>query len=288
MTESGRPPPHLAVVATPIGNLGDITARAVEALRGCDEVLAEDTRTTRTLLRALGIERPVTRLDDHVARDRAEALIARMRAGTRFALVSDAGTPLVSDPGALLVARCVEAGLSVEARPGPSAVLAALVVSGFGAGGFRFVGFLPRDGTARRAALTAAARDPLVTVLFESGERTAATLSDLADLCAPERRVVVARELTKLHETHHRGTLAALAASLAAAELRGEMTVVLEGAPPTVDAGDALDGAIAAALASGMRPSDAAREVARALGLKRSEVYARVLARGTGAGEEGS
>jgi len=280
LTDGRRPPPALAVVATPIGNLGDVTPRAVEALRACDEVLAEDTRTTLSLLRALGVERPVSRLDDHVSRDRADALVSRMRAGERFALVSDAGTPLVSDPGALLVARCVEAGLSVEARPGPSAVLAALVVSGFGAGGFRFVGFVPREGTARRSCLTAAARDPLATVFFEGPERAATTLGELAPLCAPGRRAVVARELTKLHEEHLRGTLTSLAEALAGAPPRGEVTVVLEGAPAADEAsGGELDAALDAALAAGMRPADASREVARALGLKRAEVYARLLER---------
>lgn len=267
------------MVATPIGNLGDITARALETLRGCDEVLAEDTRTTRALLHAFGIERPVTRFDDHVARERIDALITRMQNGERFALVSDAGTPLVSDPGALLVARCVDAGLVVEARPGPSAVLAALVVSGFGAGGFRFAGFVPREGTARRRSLVAAARDPLPTVFFESPDRTAATLTELAALCEPSRRAVVARELTKLHETHHRGTLASLAVSLASEALRGEVTLVLEGAPDPAGEDDALDRALDAALAAGMRPADAAREAARALGLRRADVYAHLVKR---------
>jgi len=280
LTDARRPPPALAVVATPIGNLRDITLRALDALRDCDEVLAEDTRNTLSLLRAHGVERPVTRFDDHVARERCDAIVARMKAGERFALVSDAGTPLVSDPGALLVARCAEAGLAVEARPGPSAVLAALVMSGLGGGGFRFVGFVPRDGTERRTALAAMARDPLATVFFESAERTPETLDALAPLCDAGRRAAVTRELTKLHETCYRGTVASLASELRELGLRGEVTVVLEGAAEIAEAGDALDAAIDAALASGMRPSDAAREVARALGFKRSEVYARVLTKG--------
>jgi 16S rRNA (cytidine1402-2'-O)-methyltransferase len=280
LTDARRPPPALTVVATPIGNLRDITLRALDALRECDEVLAEDTRNTLALLRAHAIERPVTRFDDHVARERCDALVERMKEGRRYALVSDAGTPLVSDPGALLVARCAEAGLVVEARPGPSAVLAALVMSGLGGGGFRFVGFVPREGTERRTVLAAMARDPLATVFFESAERTADTLAALGALCDASRRAVVTRELTKLHEACYRGTVGSLAAELAAQGPRGEVTVVLEGAAELADAGDALDAAIAAALASGMRPSDAAREVARALGLKRSEVYARVLAKG--------
>lgn len=284
MADGPRPLPSLSVVATPIGNLEDLSPRARRVLDTCDEVLAEDTRHTLALLRAHHIERPLTRLDDHVVRERLDALLDAMRGGRRYALVSDAGTPLVSDPGALLVRAASDAGLTVECIPGPSAVLVALVLSGLGGGGFRFVGFVPRDGTARRAALAAMARDPLPTVFFESPERTGDTLTELITLCGPTRRAAVARELTKLHEECLRGDLATLAAR-ANEGLRGEVTVVLEGAPheapsDTGEAGDDVERALDASIAAGMRPSDAAREVARALGLKRADVYARWLARG--------
>ena len=283
MADGERPRASLFVVATPIGNLEDVTLRALRVLRECDEVLAEDTRHTLSLLRAHHIEKPLSRLDDHVVRDRIDALIAAMRDGRRYALVSDAGTPLVSDPGALLVRAAADAGLVVEALPGPSAVLVALVLSGLGGGGFRFVGFVPRDGHARRATLSAMARDPLPTVFFESPERTADTLAELAPLCAPTRRAAITRELTKFHEECIRGDLPALVAR-AIEGLRGEVTVVLEGAPEELPASDAeardeVERALDSALAAGMKPSDAAREVARALGLKRADVYARCLAR---------
>lgn len=278
----------LLVVATPIGNLEDITLRALKALRACDVVLAEDTRRTRALLHAHGIDRPLERLDDHVVRTRGEEMLDRVAAGQTFALVSDAGTPMVSDPGAALVRAAVARGVRVEALPGPSAALAALVVSGLAGAGFRFVGFLPREGSERRAALMAAARDPLPTVIYESPDRTADTLTALRTVCGDERRVALCRELTKLHETVVRDTLGGLVDALdrGAVVVRGEVSLVLEGAPPIAQgAGDepspqaSLDAALDAALAAGLKPADASREVARALGLRRADVYARVLER---------
>jgi 16S rRNA (cytidine1402-2'-O)-methyltransferase len=268
------------VVATPIGNREDISLRSLRALRECDEVLAEDTRNTLNLLRSYEIERPVSRLDDHVVRERAEALIEAMRAGRRYTLVSDAGTPLVSDPGSELVRAAMDAGLTVETTPGPSAVLVALVLSGYGGTGFRFVGFVPREGTARKNVLAAMARDALPTVFFESPERTADTLEELLPLCDPSRRGSIARELTKRFEECSRGTIAELI-TRAQQGLRGEITLVLSGAPELLDTDDRdeTDRALDSAIAAGMKPSDAAREVARALGLKRSDVYARALAR---------
>lgn len=271
---------RLCVVATPIGNLEDITLRALRVLRTCDLVLAEDTRRTRALLSAHGIERPVERLDDHVVHEKLAAVLDRLRDGQTLALVSDAGMPLVSDPGAPLVRAAVEEGIAVDVVPGPSAALHALVVSTFGGEGFRFVGFLPRDGVARRAAITAMASDPLPTVFFESPERIARTLDDLVAVCGPTRAVSVSRELTKMYEETLRGALDAVRASVGEG-LRGEVTAVLSGAPAQVDLDPAaaLDAALDAALAAGMRPSDAAREVARAMGLKRADVYARVMQR---------
>lgn len=284
---AARPRPdggRLVVVSTPIGNLGDISPRALEALRTADAVLAEDTRRTQKLLSAFSIRRRVERLDDNVIAARLPEVLARLRRGEVLCLVSDAGTPLVSDPGGVLVRAATAEGLAVEAIPGASAVLVALVVSGLAGHGFRFVGFLPRDGVARRTALAAAAHDPLPTVLFESPERIVSTLDDLLRVCGPSRRAAVCRELTKLHEEVSRGPLEALRAEVGGDGyvLRGEVTLVLEGAAearPEEDV-DAVDAALDAALAAGMRPSDAAREVARALGMKRADVYARVMARG--------
>ncbi len=276
MTTEGR----LVVVATPIGNLEDITLRALRSLKECDVVLAEDTRRTRALLTAHGVERPVERLDDHVVRERLAGVLERIAHGSVMTLVSDAGTPLVSDPGGVLVRAAIDAGLTVEAAPGASAALCALVVSGLAAHGFRFVGFLPREGIERRPALTAIARDPLPTVLYESPERAARTLEELAAQCEPARRGALSRELTKRFEETWRGTLTELSAR-ASEGVRGEVTIVVEGAPPPAvdDAVDVVDDALDRALAAGMKPSEAAREVARALGLKRADVYARAMER---------
>lgn len=269
------------VVATPIGNLDDITLRALSTLRGCDVILAEDTRHTRALCAAHGIERPIQRLDDHVVMERAEDLLARLHGGAVMALVSDAGTPLVSDPGAALVRAALAAGIAVEALPGASAVLTALVVSGLGGGGFRFVGFLPREGPARRAAIAGIANDPLPTVLYESPERVVGTLDDLAAACGGARAASVSRELTKRFEETLRGSLDDLRATITG-PLRGEVAMVVAGRDDEAPAGvDDVDAALDRALAAGMKPSEAAREVAKALGLKRADVYARALARTT-------
>lgn len=271
---------RLSLVATPIGNLEDITLRALRTLREADRVLAEDTRRTRSLLRAHGIDTPVERLDDHVVRQKLNATIERLRRGEHLALVTDAGTPMVSDPGALLVRAALDAGVHVEAVPGPSAVLTALLVSGLAGNGFRFVGFLPRQGPERHRAITAIARDPMPTVLFESPHRTHDTLVDLAAACGGDRQAAVARELTKMHEEVLRGSLNELVARTAG-PMQGEVTIVVAGAPAAAEDTHtaAIDQALNAAMAAGMKPSDAAREVARALGLKRAEVYKHALER---------
>jgi 16S rRNA (cytidine1402-2'-O)-methyltransferase len=272
----------LSLVATPIGNLEDITLRALRVLAQCDLVLAEDTRRTWQLLRAHGIApRGVERLDDHVARHKARALVARMADERAWmALVTDAGTPMVSDPGALLVREAIAAGVRVESVPGPSAAVSALLVSGLSGEGFRFVGFLPREGRERAVALATLARDPLPTVLFESPHRTHDTLADLARACGPDRPACVARELTKLHEEALRGTLESLCERTRDGVL-GEVTIVVEGGRPEAAASSesSLDAALDAALGAGMKPSAAAREVARALGLDRATVYARAIER---------
>jgi 16S rRNA (cytidine1402-2'-O)-methyltransferase len=272
------------VVSTPIGNLGDISPRALEALRTADAVLAEDTRRTQKLLSAFSIRRRVERLDDNVIAARLPEVLARLRRGEVLCLVSDAGTPLVSDPGGVLVRAATAEGLAVEAIPGASAVLVALVVSGLAGHGFRFVGFLPRDGVARRTALAAAAHDPLPTVLFESPERIVSTLDDLLRVCGPSRRAAVCRELTKLHEEVSRGPLEALRAEVGgdAYVLRGEVTLVLEGAaearPRRTSTRWTRPSTRPSRRACG-RATRRGRWRARS-GMKRADVYARVMARG--------
>ncbi len=270
----------LWVVATPIGNLGDLTRRAEAALRDADLIVAEDTRRTRALLSHLGIGgKAIARLDAHASDADLVRVVAAMRdEGKRVALVTDAGTPVVSDPGAELVARAAAAGVEVVAIPGPSAALAALSVSGF-AGAFRFVGFLPRSGVERRDALAGLVATEEVVILFESPARLAQTLVDLGQ-AMPDRAAVVARELTKLHEEAVRGTLAQLATL--EREWIGEITLVL--GPAVARAAPILDGVeidrrIDEELARGRRAKDVADQLALETNLPKRELYARVIAR---------
>ena len=268
----------LHLVATPIGNLEDVTLRALRVLREAELVLAEDTRHTRVLLERHGITASLVSLHAHNEQQRSERALAALARGADVALVSDAGTPLVSDPGERLVRAAIDAGHAVCAVPGPSAVLAALDASGLAGGAFTFLGFAPRKAGERRA-LFASLRDRAETlVLFESPRRLAATLSELAAALGA-RRACVARELTKLHEELARGTLAELAARFASGA-RGEVTLVVEGAPArAVEASSELvDAAIRARAAAGGSASEIARDVARATGASRSAVYERVLA----------
>jgi 16S rRNA (cytidine1402-2'-O)-methyltransferase len=275
-------PGTLFVVATPIGHLGDMTARAVETLRGCDRVLAEDTRRTRQLLSHLGITgKPVERFDAHAGAAEVSRAAERLLSGERAALVTDAGTPGVSDPGERLVEAAIAAGVRVVPIPGASAVLAALVASGLaGEGRFRFMGFLPRDGPDRRDAIAVASATPEAVVLFEAANRTQATLRDLAD-ATPERRACVARELTKMHEEYVRGTCAELAAD--AREWLGEVALVLgphlpESREVTVDDA-ALDARIDQSLALGEHARTIADKLAAWSGRPRRAVYQRVVTR---------
>ena len=238
----------LTVLGTPIGNLADLSPRAAERLRAADVVACEDTRRTATLLRHAGSTARMLPVHRHNEAARAGELVARMADGTRVVLVSDAGMPRVSDPGARLVAAAAAAGIPVEVIPGPSAVTAALAVSGLGAGdGFTFLGFVPRRGGERRAALEALASSAVPVVAFESPQRLPALLADLAERM-PERPVAVCRELTKVHEEVLRGTAAELAGRVTAPP-KGEIALVVGPAPPaTVDEGDAADPALRAAL----------------------------------------
>ncbi|MCB1284066.1 MAG: 16S rRNA (cytidine(1402)-2'-O)-methyltransferase, partial [Microthrixaceae bacterium] len=205
-----RPTPTpISLVATPIGNLGDISSRAVKALTDATLIACEDTRRTGQLLRHLGIgHRPFVVLNDHTEREVVDRLVAAATGGERVALVSDAGMPAISDPGYLLVRAAIAAGVDVEVIPGPSASLAALVVSGLATDRFVFEGFLPRKGAERSRRLADVASQPRTVVLYEAPHRVRRTVADLVDACAPERRVALARELTKLHEEVWRGTLA--------------------------------------------------------------------------------
>jgi 16S rRNA (cytidine1402-2'-O)-methyltransferase len=223
---------RLQVVATPIGNLADLSSRAREALAGADIIAAEDTRHTAALLKAQGISTPLLSLHEHNESRRVPALLERLAAGERVVLVSDAGTPLLSDPGYELVRRAAAAGFEVSAVPGPSAITAALAVAGLPTDRFCFEGFLPAREHQRRAALGFLAREPRTLVLFEAPHRIAAALADMVAVLGPERAAVVARELTKAHETVYRGTLGELAARAAteANFARGELTLVVHGA----------------------------------------------------------
>lgn len=271
----------LVVVATPIGNLGDLPPRAVEVLRTVDLILAEDTRHTGRLLAHIGSEVRQRSLHEHNERDRIPEVLAALDAGGRLALVSDAGTPGVSDPGYRLIAACVDAGVDIEVVPGPSAALAALVVSGLPTDRVAFDGFLPRKGAARRARLDELAVERRTVVLFVSPHRVVDDLDDLAAALGPQRRAALARELTKLHEQVLRGTLAHLRERVADG-VRGEVTLVIAGAPaidaavtPVADA--ELVARVRAVIATGVDKKAAIAQVAAAAGRPKREVYQAVV-----------
>jgi len=271
----------LHVVATPIGNLEDVTLRALRVLAEADLLLAEDTRRTRVLLQRHGVAARPLSLHAHNEAARIARVLEVLDAGGSAALVSDAGTPILSDPGARLAQAVIAAGHGVTPVPGASALLAALVVAGLPAERFTFLGFLPRRKGARDALLASLRQRPETLVLFESPRRLPTTLRQLADALG-ERPACVARELTKLHEESARGTLSELAERFADGA-RGEVTVAVGGAPeadvsPGTAASADLDAAIRARLAAGETPRDVAAALARARGLPRREVYARVLA----------
>ncbi len=267
----------LAIVATPIGNLEDITLRALRTLKEADAILAEDTRRTKALCSHHGIRTRLRAFHAHTPDATVGALVDELRAGKRFALVTDAGTPLVSDPGARLVAAAARADVRIEPIPGASAPLAALAASGLRVHAFRFIGFLPRSGAKRRVAIDAIETAAEATILFEAANRLPATLADLAERL-PERPGAIGRELTKLHEEVRRGSLSELAELYAEAP-RGEITLVIEGAPKRSEPVDeaALVRQARALLAEGERTKHVARELAAAHGLPMREMYALVL-----------
>lgn len=266
---------RLSVVATPLGNLGDLAPRAADALRTADLVAAEDTRRARTLLQHAGARPRLLSFHAHSPGSRLDAILDVLATGGAVALVTDAGTPTVSDPGAELVRRARETGATVEVIPGPSAVAAALSVSGFPADRYLFLGFPPRRGRERRELLDTAARCPWTVVLFESPQRVAMLLTDLAGAAGSERRAAVARELTKLHEEVRVGTLDALAGYYGSREVRGEITLVLEGAGPGAPQESPINPVSRARqlLNSGLSRKDAARQIADELGVPRNEAY---------------
>jgi 16S rRNA (cytidine1402-2'-O)-methyltransferase len=272
---------RLDVVATPIGNLADLSARARASLSEADLIAAEDTRHTLTLLRAIGVSRPLVSLHAHNEAQRVPQVLARLEAGAVVALVSDAGTPLLSDPGYELVQQAMSAGFEVRSIPGPSAITAALAVAGLPMGRFCFEGFLPARTRERRSALLALAGEPRTLVFFEAPHRIAASLADLAAAFGATRRAVVARELTKMHESVYRGTLAELAAQAAADAnfQRGEITLVVAGAAAARARADPqLLKRTVALLLRELPPGKAAALAAQLTGAKRSEAYALAIA----------
>ena len=266
----------LVLVGTPIGNLGDLSPRAVEALRTADTIACEDTRRTRGLLSHLGLPagRRLLAVHDHNEAGEVANVLARLDKGEHVVVVTDAGMPGISDPGERLVAAAAAAGHNVEVVPGPSAMIAALVVSGLPTSRFAFEGFLPRKGPARARRLADIAADARTTVLFEAPHRVRQTVGDLAAAAGALRRVALVRELTKLHEDVWRGTLAGAVDHLEAKEPRGEYVVVLDGAPPPAPAeeGD-VEAALRARLAAGADKKVAIAEVAAELAVPKRLVY---------------
>ncbi|WP_303719331.1 16S rRNA (cytidine(1402)-2'-O)-methyltransferase [Brevundimonas naejangsanensis] len=267
--------PGLYLVATPIGNLRDMTLRALDVLAAADLVLAEDTRVTAKLLTAYGLKAKLGRCDDHASARAAEIAVERLKAGEVVALVSDAGTPLVSDPGYVVARAAVAEGLPVHPVPGPSSLLAALCIAGLPADRILFAGFLPPKSGARRTALEELRTGRQTLVFFESGPRLRDSLTDMAQVLGP-RPAAVARELTKLYEECVRGDLAELAVDPRLDAPKGEIVVVVgPGEVETASAADA-DAALSEALTR-LPPGEAAAEVSKALNLPRKPLYKRAL-----------
>ncbi|MEY3494726.1 MAG: 16S rRNA (cytidine(1402)-2'-O)-methyltransferase [Candidatus Limnocylindrus sp.] len=277
----GATPGALHIVSTPIGNLADLSPRAVAVLGEVRLVLAEDSRIARVLLSSIGVSAEVASLPGFDEADRVDPIIARLLQGEAVALISDAGTPLISDPGQQLVRAAISAGIRVIPIPGPSALLAAVVASGVAGARWSFEGFLPRSGADRRRVIGALAADGRASVIYEAGNRVAATLRDLAEAAGSDRPAALCRELTKIHEEVRRGGLATLAAQVESGEIdgRGEFVIVLGEASDVGTEPDA-DGAYPAALvavhqrmAEGASRSDAVREIAAAWRLDRRRLW---------------
>ncbi len=264
----------LYIVATPIGNLEDITVRALRVLKECDLIACEDTRQTRKLLDHAGISKPMVSYHEHNESERTTELIEKLKSGAKIALVSDAGTPLISDPGYRLVAGAVEAGIAVVPIPGVSAAIAALSASGLPPDSFRFSGFLPPRGAARKKALEEFANETATLIFYEAPHRIIEALEDIEAVMG-SRRVVVARELTKIHEEFLRGTAAEIRATLdARPSVKGEITILIakqEGAP--VHEEISIEDAVRALEGQGIARMDAIKQVAKERGLGKRDVY---------------
>jgi len=270
---SGR----LSVVATPIGCLEDVTLRALRILREADLILAEDTRHTRTLCAKHGIDTPLRSFHAHSNEHKVDLIVSELVDGAHYALVSDAGTPVVSDPGVYLVSRAADAGVNVEAIPGPSAVLAALCVAGLPVRRFVFEGFLPRGGGDRTRALERVAQSAITVVLFESPHRIHTTLDDLQRALGDDRKVALCRELTKMHEQTIRGTVAEVRRELSD-PARGEITVVIEGRPTDAPVEDVDLGALVIEWKrEGLSTKEMTQKLQRDLGWKRNAAYQAIL-----------
>lgn len=265
----------LVLVGTPIGNMGDLSPRAREELARADVVACEDTRRTGRLLDLSGIGRkPLLVINDHTEAARVRDVVDRVVRGERVAVVTDAGMPGISDPGERLVRAAAEAGLPVEVVPGPSAVVSGLVLSGLPTGRFVYEGFLPRRGSGRTARLRVLATETRTAVLYEAPHRLQATLDDLLAVCGPERRVALAREMTKLHEEVWRGTLQGAVDHSIEIEPRGEYVLVLEGAPePDEVDDDTIRGAVERERALGSSTKDTVALVADLFGVSKRRVY---------------
>lgn len=265
----------LTLVATPIGNLADITARAVEALANASVVCCEDTRRSGLLLQHLGISgKKYLVVNEHTEHDACEEIIAILHAGSNVALITDAGTPGISDPGERVVRAVIDAGLTVTSTPGPAALVMALVVSGLPTTRFVFEGFIPRSGAERTQRLNDIAGEARTVVLYEAPHRLMRTLADLEVVCGPLRKVVLARELTKIHEELWRGTLHDAAHHAQITEPRGEYVVMLEGAkPPAPPTDEELSNALRDELSKGTSRKDSASRVAAKYGVAKRRVY---------------
>jgi 16S rRNA (cytidine1402-2'-O)-methyltransferase len=268
----------LVLVATPIGHLDDLSSRTVEALRTADCVCCEDTRRTGNLLRHVGIRAPrLLVVNEHTEWDRTAEVMALLAEGATVALVSDAGTPAISDPGERLVRAAIDAGATVTCVPGPAALIMALVMSGLPTARFAFDGFLPRKGAERTRRLAEVAHEARTVVLYEAPHRLARTVADLADVCGGQRRVALARELTKVHEDVWRGTLHDACAHTEQVTPRGEYVIVIEGAKPESTDDAAVHQALVQRLDAGVSVSRAAAEVAALFDVPRRDVYQRAL-----------
>jgi 16S rRNA (cytidine1402-2'-O)-methyltransferase len=267
-------PGTLYVVATPLGNRADLSLRALEVLKQVDQILAEDTRTSAKLLAHYGVATPVMALHEHNERRAAGALIERLKAGERLALISDAGTPLISDPGFWLVSQARQAGVCVEAIPGPCAAIAALSIAGLPAERFVFEGFLPTKPAARRSRLTELKTEQRTLVFYEAPHRIVAALDDLQAVFGGERPAVIARELTKIYESVYAGSLAALLRQFQQHPeiCRGEFVVLVQGAPPQ-ESSHAEAGKILRVLKAYLSLGQAAAAASEITGIPRSELY---------------